>query len=87
MQARWTTPHTVVVLRSLPPRGPGPARRGAYLAFGDGYAAEHAVATALGWATRVIDGEHLHMLVDPPAVAAVIARLAAGISRHDAQAP
>ncbi|HEY6786259.1 MAG TPA: alpha/beta hydrolase [Trebonia sp.] len=72
---------------TLPVPEAWPARRGAYLAFGDGYAAEHAVATALGWATRVIDGEHLHMLVDPPALAAAIARLAAGISRHDAQAP
>jgi hypothetical protein len=53
-----------------------PALPGAYLAFGKGYAQEQGTARELGWPTRVLDGGHLHMLVDPPGVAAAIAGLA-----------
>lgn len=53
-----------------------PERRGAYLAFGDGYAKDLATARELGWPARVLDGEHLHMLVDPDGVAEAITSLA-----------
>ena len=58
------------------PVPPGwPARPGAYLAFGEGYAAERATARELGWPTRTLAGEHLHMLVNPAQVATEIAHL------------
>jgi hypothetical protein len=53
---------------------------GAYLAFGETYAPEFADAQARGWPTRKLAGEHLHMLVDPPGVAAEITALIAGIT-------
>lgn len=53
-----------------------PARPGAYLAFGDGYARELATARELGWPARMLDGGHLHMLADPRATADAIAGLA-----------
>lgn len=53
-----------------------PARPGAYLAFGDVYADDLAAARRLGWPTRTLAGEHLHMLVDPAQVAEAIADLA-----------
>ena len=49
----------------------------AYLAFGETYAEEVARATASGWPVSRLDGRHLHLLVDPAAVAAEIRRLAA----------
>ncbi|HZG95589.1 MAG TPA: hypothetical protein VEZ46_12865 [Mycobacteriales bacterium] len=49
---------------------------GAYLAFGPTYAEEQARAAARGWPVAVLPGRHLHMLVDPAAVAAHIVRLA-----------
>jgi hypothetical protein len=54
----------------------------AYLAFGDTYEDERADATGRGWAVRTLPGRHLHLLVDPPAVARAITELlgAAGIS-------
>jgi hypothetical protein len=55
-----------------------PDRPGAYLAFGDTYAAERAAAAARGWPVKTMPGEHLHMLVDPPGVAAAILELAGG---------
>jgi hypothetical protein len=58
---------------SIPPGWPD--RPGAYLAFGDTYAAERAAAAARGWPVVTLAGEHLHMVVDPPGVAAAIAGL------------
>jgi hypothetical protein len=55
------------------------ARPGAYLAFGDTYAAERAAAASRGWAVRTLPGEHLHMLVDPAEVAAAISDLIASL--------
>jgi hypothetical protein len=52
-------------------------RPGAYLSFGSTYAAEHAAAAARGWPTAVLDGQHLHQLVDPDQVAAEIQALLA----------
>ena len=46
-----------------------------YLAFGDTYRAERQDAAARGWPVRVLPGGHLHMLVDPPGVAAAIREL------------
>jgi hypothetical protein len=47
-------------------------RPAAYLAFGDTYATERADAESRGWPTRTLEGNHLHMLVDPDAVASAI---------------
>jgi hypothetical protein len=55
----------------------------AYVAFGATYAAEVADATVRGWAVRELDGGHLHLLVDPDAVAgAALDALAAAVSRR-----
>jgi hypothetical protein len=48
---------------------------GAYLAFGDTYAAERADAASRGWPTRTLTGEHLHTLVNPAQVAAALTKL------------
>jgi hypothetical protein len=52
------------------------ARRtpGAYVSFGDSaaYAAERSLAASLGWRVRGLEGSHLHPLVEPEEVAAVI---------------
>lgn len=48
-----------------------------YLAFGDTYAEEAARATDSGWPVTRLEGRHLHLLVDPPAVAEEIRRLVA----------
>jgi hypothetical protein len=62
------------------PVPPGWADRpGAYLAFGDTYAAERASAVARGWPVTTLVGDHLHMLVDPAAVADAITDLIAGL--------
>lgn len=50
---------------------------GGYLAFGETYAAEAAEAGRRGWPVARLDGRHLHMLADPPAVADGITGLAA----------
>jgi hypothetical protein len=50
-------------------------RPGAYLAFGDTYEPERAAAAERGWPVRTMRGEHLHMLMDPAAVAPTIADL------------
>jgi hypothetical protein len=58
--------------RSAPP---GPGRWDvptAYLAFGHTYAAEQAAAADRGWPVRILEGEHLHQLVDPEAVVAAL---------------
>ena len=55
---------------------PGWAERPcAYLAFGDTYAEETARARDLGWPVEVLDGRHLHLLVDPDAVLEAVLRL------------
>jgi len=54
----------------------------AYLALGDTYAEETALARRLGWPTFVFEGAlHLHHLVDPDAVAAAVLDLAGTIGR------
>lgn len=45
-----------------------------YVAFGDTYEPERSEANAWGWPTRVLEGNHLHMLVEPKQVANVIRR-------------
>ncbi|WP_345520837.1 hypothetical protein [Nocardioides conyzicola] len=52
-------------------------RPSGYLAFGDTYAEELALARSHGWPVTVLPGRHLHQLVDPVAVAAAVADLAA----------
>jgi hypothetical protein len=47
----------------------------AYLGFGNTYADEQARATELGWPLETLPGQHLHLLVDPAAVATAILRL------------
>jgi hypothetical protein len=50
----------------------------AYLAFGTTYAEE--TARALGWPVDVLDGAHLHQLVDPDGVAGAVVALAARLA-------
>ena len=45
---------------------------GAYVSFGDVYAEERGMAASLGWRVRTLMGAHLHLLVAPEEVAAVI---------------
>jgi len=60
----------------------------AYLALGDTYAEETALARRLGWPTTVLAGAlHLHHLVDPDAVAAVVLDLAASLDGPLRSAP
>jgi hypothetical protein len=47
----------------------------AYLAFGETYAQERADAEGRGWPVGTLPGEHLHMLIDPAAVAVAIETL------------
>jgi hypothetical protein len=47
-------------------------RPAAYVAFGDTYATERDDAESRGWPTLTLAGAHLHMLVDPDAVASAI---------------
>jgi hypothetical protein len=65
---------------------------GAYLAFGDTYAAERADAAARGWKVATLPGEHLHTLINPQEVAAAIGTLLAqlglgSVSRDSARGP
>ncbi|NUR07820.1 MAG: hypothetical protein HOQ45_12540, partial [Nocardioidaceae bacterium] len=50
----------------------------AYLAFGEAYAEETARARASGWRVEVLPGEHLHLVVDPEAVADFVVDAPAG---------
>jgi hypothetical protein len=60
----------------LPPiPGSWRSRRCGFLRFSEGYAEPAKQAAALGWPVRELPGEHLHMLVDPPGVAAALAEL------------
>jgi hypothetical protein len=49
----------------------------AYLRLSDAYAGDAAVAADRGWRSAHLPGGHLHMLADPPAVAAAVVRLSA----------
>lgn len=51
----------------------------AYLAFGETYAEELARAEKRGWPVSVVPGGHLHLLQDPPAVAAELLGLRARV--------
>ena len=51
-------------------------QRCAYLRLSEGYESEAATATELGWPTLRLNGEHLHMVVDPVAVAEALDNLA-----------
>jgi len=53
-----------------------PPCRAAYLAFSEPYRREAAEARQAGWPVRELPGGHLHLLVDPGAVAAAIMDLA-----------
>jgi Alpha/beta hydrolase family len=64
-------------LQTIPqPRG-WTARPSAYLLFSTGYAALADQARQRGWPVAVNDGEHLHQVVEPDAVARAIVDLAA----------
>jgi hypothetical protein len=52
----------------------------AYLGFGDTYVQEQAEAARRGWPLENLPGQHLHQLVDPPAVTEALLRLAATVS-------
>ena len=58
----------------------------AYLAFGDTYADERAEAVRRGWPVETLEGEHLHPLVDPGAVADALVRLLR-LTRKGARVP
>jgi GNAT superfamily N-acetyltransferase len=51
-----------------------------YLSLSGAYEPEVEQARAAGWPTARLEGEHLHMLVDPPAVAGAILDLVAQMS-------
>ncbi|HEY2441872.1 MAG TPA: alpha/beta hydrolase [Streptosporangiaceae bacterium] len=62
----------------LPPLPEGwPSCRCAYLRFSEGYLDPAREARARGWPVRELPGEHLHMLIEPAAVATAIVDLAA----------
>ncbi|HEY3733553.1 MAG TPA: alpha/beta hydrolase [Streptosporangiaceae bacterium] len=62
----------------LPPLPEGwPSRRCAYLRFSEGYLGPAREARDRGWPVRELSGEHLHMIVEPAAVASAIVDLAA----------
>ncbi len=70
-----------VPLRLLTEQPPAPegwlARRSGYVAFGDGYAEQAALAEAHGWEVRRLDGEHLHLLTAPDQVAETVLEVVA----------
>lgn len=57
---------------SLPVPAGWDARPAGYLAFGETYGPERSDATARGWPVHTLEGEHLHQLVAPEAVATAI---------------
>lgn len=65
--------------QSLPVPPDWDRQPGAYLAFGDTYASDREAAASRGWLVTTLSGGHLHMLVDPPRVAAEINTLLAAI--------
>jgi hypothetical protein len=69
---------------SLPVPAGWDDRPGAYLAFGDTYAADRQRAARRGWPVSTLPGGHLHMLVDPERVAAEIDALLSTMGFHAA---
>lgn len=65
--------------QSLPVPAGWDNKPGAYLAFGDTYLPERQDAATRGWPVATLAGGHLHMLVDPPRVAAEISNLLAAL--------
>ena len=61
-----------------------PPCRAGYLVFSEPYRREADAAARAGWPVRELPGGHLHMLVDPGAVAAAITSLAAEARAADA---
>jgi hypothetical protein len=57
-------------------------RPGAFLAFGDTYAADRREATRRAWPSKTLVGGHLHMLVEPDQVARDLIALLAAIGVH-----
>jgi len=55
----------------------------AYVAFGQTYAKEIAFAQSQDWPVRILEGEHLHQLHDPAAVASAIVESAARLGVED----
>jgi hypothetical protein len=55
-------------------------RRCAFLCFSESYRSQTEEARRQGWLVRHVPGEHLHMLVDPPGVAAAIAEFGADLA-------
>jgi hypothetical protein len=58
----------------------------AYLRFSEAYQEPADEAARRGWPMRELAGEHLHMVVDPPGVAAAITALAADAAGQASQA-
>ncbi len=54
-----------------------PARTSGYVAFGETYAEQAALAEASGWPVRRLEGKHLHLLTHPDEVAVAVLQLAA----------
>lgn len=69
-----------VSLRMLVDQPPAPehwlARRSGYIAFGDTYGEQTALAEAHGWEVRRLAGGHLHLLTDPAEVAETLLEVA-----------
>ncbi len=59
----------------VPSPGGWESRPAAYLGFGDAYGAEQGEARRRGWPVETLEGRHLHMMMDPPGVAAALLRL------------
>jgi hypothetical protein len=65
--------------QSLPVPPDWDGQPGGYLAFGDTYAADRDAAASRGWPVTTLCGGHLHMLIDPPRVAAELNALLTAI--------
>lgn len=70
--------------RETPPPVPPSwyGRRRAFLCFSESYLSQAEEARRQGWPVRHVPGEHLHMLVDPPGVAAAIAEFGADLAAN-----
>ena len=69
--AQVIVPSLVVFADAGLPAADGPTRA-RYLLFSEGYGPEAAAARQRGWPVIELPGSHLHMLVDPAAVAAAL---------------
>ena len=67
--------------RAEPPPPHACTGRAGFLGFGDTYASERAAAVDRRWPVRTLPGHHLHMLVDPEAVAAAVAEILGELDR------